>query len=81
MDDLLKYMKALVLLQVNGSGEDDERSGPDVVLSQAGFTNPEIAELLHRTPAAVQKSIERARKAHRPTKAAKPGKARRKAKG
>ena len=65
MDELLRYMRALVLLSLNDIKEEEERQGPDVVLSRAGFTNPEIAQLLGRTAAAVQKAIERSRKASR----------------
>ena len=65
MEELLRYTKALVLLQLNGAKDEHERISPDILLSRAGFKNPEIATMLGRSPAAVQKAVERAKKSTR----------------
>jgi hypothetical protein len=71
VEELAKYLKALVLLQLHsapfapngasGSGATPTPSKPEVLLSRAGFTHREIADLLGKTPTAVAKAISRAR--------------------
>lgn len=66
MDELLKYMKALVLFQVAREQELSDRTGRsrlESVLASAGFSHKEIADMVGKTPAAVAKSISRARAA------------------
>ena len=58
MDDVAKYLRALVFLQVN------QQTGgsvgkPELVLYRAGFKPKEIADLLGKKEAAVAKAISR----------------------
>jgi DNA-directed RNA polymerase specialized sigma24 family protein len=62
MEELEKYLRALVLLQLDAQRQEGEARNPMLLLSQAGFANPEIAELLDKNTGAVQKAVERARK-------------------
>jgi DNA-directed RNA polymerase specialized sigma24 family protein len=62
MEQLEKYLLALVLLGLDARREDSEPSNPAVLLARAGFTHPEIAKLLNKKAGAVQKAVERARK-------------------
>jgi hypothetical protein len=60
MDDVAKYLKALVFLQVNqqtGGGV----GKPEILLYRAGFKPKEIAEMLGKKEAAVAKAISRAK--------------------
>lgn len=62
-DDLAKYLKANLLLQLRGMvAEDAEQEKPEILLFRAGFTYGEIAELLGKKYDAVHKVIERAGK-------------------
>ncbi len=66
MEELVKYMRALVLLQVRqltSREEGAERPKPELLLSQAGFTAREISELTGKSVAAVSKAIARAKAA------------------
>jgi DNA-directed RNA polymerase specialized sigma24 family protein len=65
MDELVKYLKALVYLQVQTMSGAEAFQKPEVLLNRAGFTAREIAEILGKNPAAVSKAIERAKKAAR----------------
>jgi len=69
MDELVKYLRALVYLQVQTLSGEEAFQKPEVVLSRAGFTAREIAEILDKNPAAVAKAITRAKKAARPATA------------
>lgn len=62
MDELIKYMKALVYLQVQAIAGNSAFGKPDVLLHKAGFKYREIGEILGRTEDAVKKSILRAKK-------------------
>jgi hypothetical protein len=57
MDELIKYMKALVFLQVQSLSGSSSFSKPEMLLHKAGFKNREIAEILGKKEQAVQKSI------------------------
>lgn len=62
MEDIAKYLKALVYLQVN------QQSGggfgkPEVLLHRAGFKHKEIADILGKKEAAVAKTVSRAKSA------------------
>ncbi len=59
LEELVKYLRALVLLQVGFSGTGAAK--PEVLLAKAGFTHKEIAELLSKSQAAVAKAISRAK--------------------
>ncbi len=61
--DLVKYTKALVLLQIQGLNKSDDPIKPEVLLARAGLRAREIAELLGKNSAAVTKAIQRAGKA------------------
>jgi DNA-directed RNA polymerase specialized sigma24 family protein len=64
MDELVKYMRALVALQLRALSSDDEpQAKPEILLNQAGFTAREIAELTGRSQAAVAKALSRAKAA------------------
>ena len=59
-DDILPYLKALILLQLEAlRDESDEK--PELLLHRAGIGMPEIAEMLGKTYAAVAKTINRAK--------------------
>jgi DNA-directed RNA polymerase specialized sigma24 family protein len=63
MDELVKYLKALVMLQVAAlEGGEEDATPPALLLSRAGLTSAEIADLLNKKVSAVQKALERARK-------------------
>jgi DNA-directed RNA polymerase specialized sigma24 family protein len=65
MDELVKYLRALVFLQVQTLSGGEAFQKPELLLSRAGLTAREIAEALGKNQAAVAKSIERAKKAAR----------------
>lgn len=60
-NELLKYTKALVLLQLQSLNE-SEPTKPEVLLSRVGFNAREIAELLGKNSGAVAKALQRAGK-------------------
>jgi DNA-directed RNA polymerase specialized sigma24 family protein len=61
MDELLKYMKALVALQSRAILETQPGMKLELVLRTAGLNYREIAEILGKTEAAVAKTITRSR--------------------
>ena len=61
MEDLLKYIKALVALQARAIGESQPGLKLELVLKVAGLNNREIAQLLDRSEAAVAKTISRSK--------------------
>lgn len=63
MDELVKYMRALVYLQLEAMTGAQSFRKPELLLSEAGFTHAEIAKILNKTPNAVKLSVHRARKA------------------
>lgn len=60
MDEIVKYLKALVILQLNRQA-DGTIAKPELMLHLAGIKNKEIAEMLGKKEAAVAKSISRAK--------------------
>ncbi len=60
--ELVKYAKALVLLQVQALKKSDEAIKPELLLYRAGLSAREIADLLGKKAAAVTKAIQRAGK-------------------
>lgn len=58
MENSERYLKGLLALQLRALPELEK---PEILLSQIGFTAGEIADLMGKTKAAVQKSITRAR--------------------
>lgn len=61
MDELVRYLKALVFLQIDASV--GRTTKPELLLARSGFRAKEIAEILGRTEAAVAKAISRAKSA------------------
>ena len=61
--ELLKYIKALLLLEVQRLNTEEEPIKPEVLLARAGLNAREIAELLGKNSTAVAKTIQRAAKA------------------
>jgi hypothetical protein len=60
--ELVKYSKALLLLQLQRLTKTDDPVKPEVLLARAGLNAREIADLLGKNSAAVAKSIQRAGK-------------------
>jgi IS30 family transposase len=60
--ELVKYTRALLLLQIHALTKSDEVIKPELLLSRAGLSTREIALLLGKNPTAVAKSIQRAGK-------------------
>jgi hypothetical protein len=69
MDELVRWMRASVLLQLQSRVDDEEGGQPaikaEVLLADAGFSAKEIAGMLYRSPAAVAKAITRGRSARK----------------
>lgn len=69
MEEMLKYMRALVLLQLSESQATAEREGRtsklELLLADAGFGNAEVARMLGKSVAAAAKAISRGRAARR----------------
>ena len=63
MDELVRYTKALVFLQLQQVTGGNVFGKPELLLARAGFPHKEIAELLGKSPAAVAKAISRGRAA------------------
>jgi hypothetical protein len=68
MDELAKYLKAMLMLDLAAAQNAAEREGRpapklELLLADAGFGNREAAELLGKTVAATAKAISRARAA------------------
>lgn len=61
-EDLVKYTRALLLLQVRSLTKTDDPVKPEILLARAGLGAREIAELLGKNAAAVAKAIQRAGK-------------------
>jgi DNA-directed RNA polymerase specialized sigma24 family protein len=60
--ELVKYTKALLLLQLQGLSKTDDPEKPELLLARAGLSAREIAELLGKKSGAVAKAIQRAGK-------------------
>jgi DNA-directed RNA polymerase specialized sigma24 family protein len=60
--ELVKFTKALLLLQMQGLNKTDDPVKPEVLLARAGLSAREIAELLGKNSAAVAKTLQRAGK-------------------
>jgi DNA-directed RNA polymerase specialized sigma24 family protein len=62
MDQLEKYLAALVLLELDRRRDDDGTENPVVLLARAGFAGPEIAAMLGKKAGTVNKAVQRAKK-------------------
>jgi DNA-directed RNA polymerase specialized sigma24 family protein len=60
MEALIKYMRAQVALSAQLMLPQEDRQKPEVILALTGLTHGEIAEILGKTAAAVQKTVSRA---------------------
>jgi hypothetical protein len=65
MDELVKYLKALVALQVTSYEAGEGSVKTELLLARAGLSHSEIAELLGKNYAAVAKTLSRAGKSWR----------------
>ena len=61
MEELLKYMKALVYLQAQSLTENEKPPKPEILLARAGLNYLEIGSILGKTEAAVAKAVQRAK--------------------
>jgi hypothetical protein len=74
MEELAKYLRALLLLELWNAQQTAERTGGaapklELLLAESGFATKEIADFLGKTPAAVAKAISRGRLARRNSQA------------
>ena len=60
-DDAIKYLKALVMLQVQSLNKPEDQLKPEILLTRAGLTAREIADILGKKAAAVAKVIQRSK--------------------
>jgi hypothetical protein len=70
MDELIRYLKALVVLQAAiMDGKSGDHAAPEVLLRRAGLDIQEISDLLGKSYAATAKTISRDKSARsrRPT--------------
>jgi hypothetical protein len=61
MDELVKYMRALVMLQARIVAETQPGVKLELLLSAAGLNHKEIAGIIGKSHAAVAKTISRSR--------------------
>ncbi len=62
VNELLKYTKALLVLQVQTLNKSEDQPKPEILLARAGLSARDIAEIVGKNPAAVAKAIRRATK-------------------
>lgn len=62
MEEMVKYLRALVFLNLEARSGETVFAKPELLLSRAGFKVKEIAEIVGKKESAVAKAIERARK-------------------
>jgi hypothetical protein len=65
MDEMIRYLKALVFLQLQTVTGGSAYRKPELLLERAGFTHKEIADILGKTHTAVAKTVSRAKAAAR----------------
>jgi hypothetical protein len=68
MDELLKYTRAMLLLQLQSAQVEAERNDTpalklELLLADAGFAHKDIATMLNKSQMAVAKAVSRARSA------------------
>jgi DNA-directed RNA polymerase specialized sigma24 family protein len=61
MEEVVKYLKALVALQAQAMSPEESVAKPEILLSRAGLKAGEIAELLGKKTTAVAKTLSRAK--------------------
>ena len=65
MEELVKYLKALIVLQVALYEAGQSPGRAELLLARAGLTHTEIAEILGKSYMAVAKTMSRAGRAKR----------------
>jgi hypothetical protein len=65
VEELVKYLKALVYLQAQQIGSEDAAVKAEVLLALAGLSYKEIAAVLDKNEMAVAKAVNRAKHAKR----------------
>ena len=65
MEEMIRYLKALVVLQAAMMEHVEGGPKPEVLLHRAGFGIQEIADVLDRSYAAVAQTLSRERRAKR----------------
>lgn len=63
MDELLKYIKALVYLEARRLSREEPGVAADLILARAGFSYKEIGAVLDKNEMAVAKAVNRAKHA------------------
>lgn len=61
MEELVRYLRALVYLQAQAAATANPSGRIEVLLARAGLGHKEIAEIVGKSPAAVSKAISRAK--------------------
>lgn len=61
MEELIKYLKALIALQARVVAENQPTVKLELLLFRAGLSHKEIADILDKSQAAVSKSISRSK--------------------
>lgn len=62
MDEMIKYLRALVYLQAEVVANLEGAARPEVLLGLAGLPHKEIASIVRKSQVAVSKAINRASK-------------------
>jgi hypothetical protein len=62
VDEMLRYLRAMVVLQAAMLDEKEDRPKPEILLHRAGMGIQEIAGLLEKTYGAVAQTISRERR-------------------
>jgi len=60
-EEVIKYLRANLLLQLLKLDDENEKVKPEVLLHQAGFSHQEIADLLGKSYDAVRKVVQRSK--------------------
>jgi DNA-directed RNA polymerase specialized sigma24 family protein len=68
MDELIRYVRALVYLEVQQMTGEAAPLKSEVLLERAGLSKKEIADILDKNETAIAKSLSRARAAKRRAK-------------
>jgi hypothetical protein len=62
IENRLSALIALTALSAFGTSEERKEAKPEVILSQAGLANSDIAKILGKNLPAIQKALQRAKK-------------------
>jgi len=63
MEEIVKYLRALVFLEARRLVPEAPAVKPEILLAEAGLSYDEIAKMLNKSEGAVQKAVSRARMA------------------